>query len=729
MSVMNIIEDLQSRLKAMENAFSNYESRKNNEEKYKKHQQVQTLNAPIIAYCISTIDPRKLNRIRFFSPFLHETETKIEDLPFARCVSPMGGHDDCGVSWVPPAGSTVVIVHENGDRNSPLYLGTVYHADRGPDGNLFPYPILEYQKLFCDRGEGYLAGDTDGSQAYPPWNTESYNGYDVESDQQFENDPDAQKKITYPNVYGFKTPGKHWYKAVDGDYRCQNRWKRLEIGSACGGGWMLFKDDWLHPGGQWANPSCGGPTGSLDDDCLDVSELLGEQVEGVQDADGNFIGAQIGDCINNSKGDFFRDSPPDIPQAANPYFKRSEECRPYKGAPTPQANKCALPQSGIQFLSRSGHTKVFDDSVEQPQGKKVRWQEDFNFGYTDLFKGKMFEKSATGHLIELNDSEDVSRLRGINNGARIKTAAGHEFKMIDHTLEGNIAGAFRQISLTSTSNHALIMSDETNEQASPERKEGGVPRSKSRNAWVMLRSGYGLVMRFDDTGSQEETQNQSITIMAPRRDQPNTGVAPGSQSAELGAPTEPSCIQGHMFRMQLGEDGGFVLSSSGGHYVCSSVKNHITEVGREDCDGHKVNMVFGHYVTQCKKTHITKSEREIHIADKYIILGAGLDCEIKEDDDDSVLEQALSDVNQSIESAPADGSSVGETPKKGPCFFPVIVAKCPRICPFTGFVHWTEKSMSDRVIASSTGCSDDEEEEESSLQSNGSQESSLRSNQ
>jgi hypothetical protein len=559
--------------------------------------------------------------------------------------------------------------------------------------------------LFCDRGEGYLVGEQDGSQVYPPWNTENYNGYDLESDEQFENDPEAQKKITYPNIYGFKTPGKHYQKYVDGDYRCQNRWKRMEWGSAMGN-WMCFKDDYLHPGGQWANPKC-GPSGSLDDECLDVSSLLQDTtISGQEDADGNFIGPQPGDCINNPKGKECRETPPDQPQCANPYFKRQEECRPYKGAPTPQQNAMRLPQSGVQVQSRSGQQLVMDDSVKTPKGKKLRWQDDFNFGCDNTFKGKMFMKSATGHMVELNDKEDEPELRGTENGIRMLSAAGHRFTMIDHTLQGNIAGAKREIILQSTSNHMLVMHDESNDQTIPVRAEGGVPTNKSKRAYVMLRSGYGLLMRMDDNFSQEATQTQAITLLAPLLGGGGGGVASGGEAAKVGAPTSDSCEQGHLIRMQLNPNPkqGFILSSSGGYYICASINHHITEVGREECEAHKINMVFGHYVTVCKKVHITKSNLELHIADRYIILGAGKDCPPPPEDSDGAA--ATGDAAVAAAAAAAASATSEEAPPKedSPCFFPVIVAKCPRRCPFTGWVHWTEKSMSDRVIASASPC-------------------------
>ena len=78
---------------------------------------------------------------------------------------------------------------------------------------------------------------------------------DFEDLSSFIDDVNEQKKITYPNIYGFKTPEKHMFKMVDGNAKCNRRWKRLEVQSG-GGNYMIFKDDHLHYGGQWGNQDC-----------------------------------------------------------------------------------------------------------------------------------------------------------------------------------------------------------------------------------------------------------------------------------------------------------------------------------------------------------------------------------------------------------------------------------------------------------------------------------------
>ena len=73
------------------------------------------------AICISTFDVWKQNRIQWFSPLFDNPKTEIESLPWAAPISSFGGFDDCGSSWVPPAGSTVLIAFENGCSGATYY--------------------------------------------------------------------------------------------------------------------------------------------------------------------------------------------------------------------------------------------------------------------------------------------------------------------------------------------------------------------------------------------------------------------------------------------------------------------------------------------------------------------------------------------------------------------------------------------------------------------------------
>jgi Type VI secretion system/phage-baseplate injector OB domain len=616
------------------------------------------------ALCVDTIDIWKQNRIRFFCPLFHNPNDTVTKMPWACAVSSLGGFDDCGATWVPPAGSTVCIVFENGNRSSPYYIGTTWQRNRGSEGapHNWGYNIDEYYKIWEGKRNGYLVGPDDGSQVLPPWNTENYNGYDLSSLVDFDYNPEAQKLITYPNIFGFKTPEKHYIKMVDGDPKCNRKWKRFEIMSSCGN-WIMLKDDHLHYSGQWAHPSCGGKNlfegetscvegasnasqvdllrGGFAVEGLALQQIGSQQVltsaDAQQEANTTDTTPKFGvtsesdNCEGNRSNKKIIGGHPSTGSpvtryyksqiGTNPFFKHRQECRPYRGAPTPQNNVCDLPQSGIQIMSISGHTFVMDDSVEEPSNSPT-WDREFDFGCNDHYVGRSYWKSATGHLIEMSDVEspvgdDGAKLRGPNNYIKILTATGNLLELNDHTesqkdcpgCPPNIAGSQRGIHLRSTSNHTIDMVDEANEQCAPCRTEGGVADNKAKKAFVKIRTGYGLEMSFNDDFSQQKTDQQSIQIFCPQKDNVVRGP--------------------HLHRFQEAPSGpGLVILRAAGNYIVSTYDNHITVVGDEEKNpSNLIEVVTNANIVYTKGPYINKTENNHYfVSNNTIWLLAGEDC-------------------------------------------------------------------------------------------------------
>jgi len=624
--------------------------------------QEETLHGIYLAFCIDTIDIWKMNRIRFFCPFLHNPKRPLKEFPWAYPISSMGGIDDCGLNWIPPAGSTVAIMFENGDRNAPYYLGTVWHRNRGPQGrhnwlySSMGGPDSEYKKIYEGKRKGYLVGANDESQVLPPWNTESYNGFDLNSIVDFSQDVEAQKRITYPNIYGFKTPEKHMLKMVDGDAKCNRKWKRMELMSSCGN-WMMFKDDHLHYGGQWAHTSCGAKPGDVscvpgqdegspEDDTTKQYGLISRyQAFGESAISPEARTTNIGpigynpkeklDCdgkTSNKKiigGHPSTGSPnskyPDSQVGDNPYFKHENECRPYKGPNTPQNNKCDLPQTGIQFMSISGHTFVMDDSVEEPSGDMgwARSTKAFDFGCNNTFAGRMYLKSATGHSIEISDLETSGDIpaRSENNYIMLKTATGNKVELNDHTIAPCTAGSRRGIHIQSTSNHTLDMCDEANEQCSETRKEGASPKAKAKKAYVKMRTGYGLEIMMNDSSSQDETQQQYIQLLAPQK-------------------TKPGSCGPHIIRMQesTNSENSYIFLRSGGRYVVSTCKDKVEIIGdpeKNPSDSVEIVSRLKVVSTEDYCVNVTKKSH-VFVANEKILLLAGKDCQPKNNDEGCV---------------------------------------------------------------------------------------------
>lgn len=637
--------------------------------------QEETLHGIYLAYCIDTVDIWKTNAIRFFCPLIHNPARPLKEFPWALPIAAMGGFDDSGLNWVPPAGSTVAIVFEKGDRNAPYYLGTIWHRDRGPKGKPHKWlykNIDEYRDIYEGKRGGYLVGPNDESQVLPPWNTENYNGFDINSEVDFSSDPDAQKKITYPHIYGFKTPEKHMLKMVDGDAKCNRRWKRMELMSSCGN-WLMFKDDHLHYGGQWSHTSCGAQEGDVNSSCGVISPTstgfsLVKPKEKL-DCEGKNSNKKIIGGHPNTGGNLSKYPKGQV--GNNPYFKHENECRPYKGPRTPQNNKCDLPQTGVQIMSISGHTIVLDDSVEEPSGD-MDWKRStkaFNFGCNNTFSGRLYIKSATGHSIEINDSEvsgSSTPTRSENNYIKLLTASGNKVELNDHTVSPCTAGSKRGIHLQTTSNHTLDMCDDANKQCSPVRKEGGEIKSLAKRAYVKLRTGYGLEIMMNDNYSQEETQQQYLQLLAPRK-------------------TAEGFCGPHIFRMQESKnlEGSFILTRSGGRYILSTCSDAVEIIGDpEKNPSDKIEIVSrlkvvstrDYYVNVTKKSHV-------FIADDKILLMAGKDCPPKNNDAGCVpcLGPVLVYMNGCIRLSDRVFASTSPTAPAASIFTMSPLATCPSI--------------------------------------------------
>jgi hypothetical protein len=632
--------------------------------------QAETMYGLQLGLCVSTIDPLKQNRVRYYHPAIHRPQIPVKALPFAMPTSAgFPSFDDSGVCWVPPAGTALCLMYQNGNRDSAFYIGSIWNRNRGNPPS-WAYPLQEYQDIWAGTRGGYLVGKNDETQVFPPWNTWNYNGYDTDTIADFEQDPEAKKRITYPHIYGIKTPEKAYIRWHDGDRKCNLKWKHTEIMSSRGN-FIIMKDDHLHPCGQWANPQCGGDGG-------DAS--LCSTSDGDQDSKQEFSCCECGD-ENCPGGPACKNDPVSGKRCSNKYFKREDECRPYKGSPTPMNPKAWLPQTGIHMQSIGGHHMAFDDSVEKPTGIP-KWDLPFDFGCTDRFLGKMYLMSATGHSIVMNDHENegggqtCEPSRSERNYIRLQSAAGNRIELNDHTNScTQIAGEQRGIQMNTTSRHLLYMIDKDNEQASPTRKNGGVPVSKAKNAYCLLRSGYGLHLYMSDFHSQEVAQNQFLQLLAPQI------------KNERGP---------HLLHMQVKPTGpGIILHRAGGVMWESSYDHSIETVG-EGVKGrrsHKIIDVTGMYILNVDDAYVNVSRLHFFKAEEIIVLGAGMDTPIpKNADDASNIGKSVNDITNGIVNAIAAGQRIPVREKCGPNLAPILC-----LDPSRGVIVF-----SDRVIASTS---------------------------
>jgi hypothetical protein len=413
----------------------------------------------------------------------------------------------------------------------------------------------------------------------------------VDSITDFENDPEAQNQITYAHIYGMKTPEKGYLRWHDGDRKCNLRWKHMILSSSRGN-FLFMKDDHQHIAGQEAH-------GSGAENCDgEATQCCACGVEGCPG-----IGPR---CTGGIGGGRFK----------NRYFKRRDEMRPYVGSPTPLNPKVDLPQSGVHLQSLAGHHLRMDDSVDQPTGTPS-WDRDFDFGcgqdgQEPLFVGGTHWQSATGHKFEMNDREwwrSDAVLRSDHSYIRMRSALGNVVELNDETVKPGLAGANRGVKIMSTSQHLLQFCDKDNETEAPIRTDRGVPDNKAKNAYVMLRSGYGIHLYMNDFNSQEEASSQFLQLYAPQK------------GNDLRGP--------HLMHMQVRPDGpGVVLTRAGGIMWLSSYDDSVETVGEEDNPSDKYIDVTGRFFNNVEDIYLNVNRLTYFKSDELIILAAGLDCPI-----------------------------------------------------------------------------------------------------
>lgn len=631
-------------------------------------QQTNAYRGLHLALCVDTRDPLKQNRVKFFNPVMdvplqysekatpdgspgESQVTKIEQLDWAWPISSMGGFDDCGLNWVPPPGSMLVIFFLHDNPGMAFYAGTTWYRDKGPiQHDNWNYHIPEYYKIFEGHRGGYMVGANDESQVLPPQNTDNYQGLDNDTLTDVEVTPDVVTKTTFPHIYSLNSPEKHRVILDDGDPKCNRRWKRLEIISSMGH-LFLMKDDPYHHCGEWLNPQCYIPHENVVPEVCAVSMTV--YTGNPADNNISFIPIEIpypcfqgpencptipdtpsltveqeylgNEHLCPSKTPFPTVTLPDIPEdclsgiihgqtdvcftfnnkGKNKYQKHRQQCFPYYN------QQCGLIQSGIQIQSRSGVVFAMDDSVEEPR-ERTEWERALKpydmDGCTGNFKGRTYWKSATGHFIEMNDTETQPKVRSAKNGITIGTASGNTICLNDHTKPGCIAGESRGIHIQSTSNHTFDMVDNTNQQCSDERVGCAKVGPYAQKAFIRLRTGYGTSITMADNNSQTKTDQQYLQLMAPQKD---------------------NLVRGpHVLHMQERANGkGQFFIRAGGQYITYSYDEAVEVVGEtENNPTDKLEFISRHKIVSVDQVYYNRCGTSVTWADDYIFLLTGKSC-------------------------------------------------------------------------------------------------------
>ncbi len=686
------IQELEDKIKALETAFSQVGfSIKNavttdSVRRTRLQNTSQAVYGLQIALCVSTDDPLAQGRIRIYHPVfdgeydpnIPNSLPSVDSLAWCSPISSLGGFDDSGVTWVPPAGSKVAVIYLEGSREQPFYIGTIHDRHRGADGQhtqyWYNYPAMEeYYKLYEGRRNGYNFGDNTGDQVLPPWNTENYRQYDWDDSQSFYAFLEERQVATTPHIYGMKTNLKHWLMLNDGDPNCNYKGRRVELATARGAG-LFLKDDHLTPYSQY------GYNGSAPLVICDNLYPCCESGSPTPFSPGQQCPSPNNDGTCGPQSSFSNINKSDIP--SNPFQKRKESEKYFLGVNTPANYKVDLPQSGAYLTSPSGHFLCLDDSVDQPFGVPT-WDSEFNFGCNNQFSGKLTIGEATGHFIRLNGKETAPNIRGEDNGIEISTAYGNYIKLSDHTEQAgesctsppNFAGEKRGLEVGTNSGHMFVMSDRGLKASGEPRKYSPVSQLASETGYTgycMLRSGYGLQLLMADNNIQSQTDNQLLLIQAPQKD----NIERGSHTIIL---------------QEQASGPGYLFLRAGGVMVLNSYDEMLESVGTDENPASKFTSVSDSLITQVKNYYFVRSNDVFMWADRSMYLLAGNDCTVPED------AQTITDQSNAELQALVNGEQ--PPPSKVPCIHQVITSKDPWVCPYTSRIHYSTGMDSDGNIS------------------------------
>lgn len=484
-----------------------------------------------LAICVDTRDPWKDNRIMIYCPVIHNLKNSSflseSTLDWASPCSPFGSIDDVGCCFIPPEGSTVLIMFEGGDRSSPYYIGSTWipaKADPETDEGDFSPSRERYRWGSGGQRNGDVKNGKINS-LFPPWNNESYYGDDLKPEGTLTADEtvgglninanDTQniqvvgeleqtrtgvsgdgystqgwRSRDIPNIYGIKTPEKHFLQFVDGSFERERKlWGKRLVLQSSKGNILIFKDD---------------------------NDQTAEEI------------------FEHQYWDSFNDS---LSTGGQPFSKVGN------------LHSVELNHTGVQLQSLGGGRLIIDDKI---QGDLSPNQNNWVNGFPSspesgqlLYRTMVRLESHTEHRITLSDHNEIqTNIRSPRDGIFLSTACGHFIGMIDHTsLEGK-ADTDRKIQIQSTSGHKLEMKDYQCSIQSPGTRaigryagvgqrgyrDDGVydsPNSKpdgqglGERVCIKMTSGFGQFLLFEDGSNQQRPTEQYILLSnAPGKNDP-----------------------------------------------------------------------------------------------------------------------------------------------------------------------------------------------------------------
>lgn len=476
-----------------------------------------------LGVCVDTRDPWKMGRIKVYCPVVHNLKRakylSESTLDWVMPCSSFGGIDDVGSVFVPPEGSAVLIMFENGNRESMYYVGSTWVPKKAdPEINNSDFSPQRERYRWGDgsrRNSDIKNGLTDS--LLPPFNNESYFGNDLKPEGTLTADEsvsalninanDTQniqvvgsldqqrtgvsgdgystqgwRSKDIPHMYGIKSPEKHFILFDDGSYERERKlWGKRVVLQSSKGNTLILKDD---------------------------NDQTAEEI----------FQHPFWDSYNDSLSG----------SGGQPFSKVGNQ------------HAIELNHTGIQLQSLGGGRLIIDDKI---QGDVRPFQNEWNINFPPqpesgqkLYRTMVRLESHTEHRITLSDHhEDQENIRSDKDGIFLSSACGHYIGMIDHTSMDGKADENRKIHIKSTSGHQIEMKDYKCSIQSPKvratgryqgtgqrgYRDDGVyddpnfqPDGKGSGEQVCLKitSGFGQYLLFEDGSNQEKPTEQFIQL-------------------------------------------------------------------------------------------------------------------------------------------------------------------------------------------------------------------------
>jgi hypothetical protein len=173
----------------------------------------------------------------------------------------------------------------------------------------------------------------------------------------------------------------------------------------------------------------------------------------------------------------------------------------------------------------------------------------------------------------------------------------------------------------------LVFSDNQNDRNIPCRKEIGSaqPQPNAKNAYVLMRSGYGFAIRmYDGTNQTEATDDKFLEIFAPQKGNIRGGT--------------------FILMRERKEQNGYLQLRAGGDYRLETYGSAVEIIGFENEEksaGSKITLIKNNSIEITTEIKYTKNKSALSVSDTRSLILAGKDYDSEPTEEQKKAEEEL----------------------------------------------------------------------------------------